>query len=670
MIVHPAGCNALRSTALAFLLCAAFGLMSAQPAERGFEKEGRFVLSSGPAVAHLFPSAWRTAYVGPQPFDVLHYGITISLAMTTEMLQGKSSITLVLRSSVDSLVLNAARLALDTVTVNGVPSLFTIDDAHETFTILLQTRRAAGETLVVAVAYRRVPGVSRPSSRQGYYYFTTALGIPDTLGYTMSEPSDARFWLPCYDEPWEKATASLDITVPSGYTVASNGRLAGARANANGTTTWEWREDHQITPYLLSVTSSRLAIATLPFVRSAGDTLPVQYWVWPADSLQCAGYLPTVSAMISAFSAAYGPYPFDKYGMTAVEPFTFGGMEHQTITTLHRAYRVNEGVVAHELAHQWWGDLVTCGTWQDIWLNESFATYSEAIWKESQGGFAALSATMNAKLHFNNGSWQGAVYDPEGQGFNLFSDLVYSKGAWVLHTLRGVLGDSAFFRSLSAYRAAYHGSNATTEEFQAVVGSVAGRDMGWFFDQWVYGDGWPVYSLSSNWSNDTLRVELSQRQSTSWPTFTMPIRIRAFHAGKDTTFTLANNARVESFTIPFPYQPDSLTLDPDGWILKQVVNAPVFVGEAPRPLASRLEQNYPNPFNPKTVVSYQLPEVSDVKLAVYDLLGREVATLVNERNAPGAYAVTFDGANLPSGVYIYRLTTGRFEEVRKMVLMR
>ncbi len=123
-------------------------------------------------------------------------------------------------------------------------------------------------------------------------------------------------------------------------------------------------------------------------------------------------------------------------------------MEHQTITTLNRYLKTDEKVVVHELAHQWWGDLVTCGTWKDVWLNESFATYAEALWAEQNGGREALRQYMHSALeHFYYGSWQGGPYDPEGQGFNLFDDVVYSKGAWVLHTLRGVIGDSLFFSS-------------------------------------------------------------------------------------------------------------------------------------------------------------------------------------------------------------------------------
>jgi aminopeptidase N len=210
-------------------------------------------------------------------------------------------------------------------------------------------------------------------------------------------------------------------------------------------------------------------------VRETNDSIPVQYYVWQADSVKTAKFLPTVKQMISGLGNLFGPYPWDKYGMSGVSPFLYGGMEHQTMTTLQQSYETEEFVVVHELTHQWWGDLVTCGTWSDIWLNESFATYGEVLWSEITGGVAGRKSYMFGMQGFANASWQGAVYNPEGQGYYLFDDLVYNKGGWVLHTLRGAIGDSAFFQSLRAWRQAYGQASATTSDFQGVVESVVGN---------------------------------------------------------------------------------------------------------------------------------------------------------------------------------------------------
>lgn len=618
--------------------------------------------------------------------DVLHYTIEVALDMENGALGGRVTMTARVTMPTDHIVMNAVGLTIDAAAVNGEACSTSLDSLQETLTLHSPgAGYGAGDTVRVAIDYRRLPGLRRPGGRWGYYFFLDTLGLPANLGYTMAEPSDARFWMPCVDTPADKATAEIIVTVPAGYVAASNGRLLEATAGSGNTTVWHWKESHPIAPYLVSVTASRFTVSTLPFVRAAGDTVPVQYYVWPADSVECAAYLPAVCAMMGGLSALFGPYPFDKYGMTAVVPFGYGGMEHQTITTMNRYLKTDEKVVVHELAHQWWGDLVTCETWKDVWLNESFATYAEALWEERKGGRSALRHYMHDALeHFFYGSWQGGPYDPEGQGFNLFDDVVYSKGAWILHTLRGVVGDTAFFRILDRYRGLYAGSTATTEDLRAVTDTVAGRSMKWFFDEWVYGGGWPVYSSSFTWSADTLSLRLSQEQPPSWPTFTVPLQVRAKSATEDTVFTITPGGRVHVAKVYLSFAPTSLILDPDSLVLKQIVTAAGVVGSPDVPADFWLGQNFPNPFNPTTVIRYQVPGVRGgesgpgtpepgsgrARLRVYDMLGREVATLVDEPMVAGHYSVTFDGSGLSSGMYFVRFQAGGKQAVKSMMLIR
>jgi aminopeptidase N len=628
-----------------------------------FEKAGSTSFR-GPIILH-------SADVGG--LDVLHYDLSVRLAMTDESFGGNMRITLLVNGGpgTDRLVLNAALLTIDSASVNGQRGTVLMDSLNETMTIQMGTPHYGGETLDVSIDYRREPGVNRPGGRWGYWYFRDTLGIPANLGYTMSEPSDARFWMPCQDDPRDKATADISITVPAEYVVASNGKLTGTLTNPDTTVTWKWQERHPITTYLMSITASRFTVSTLPFVRAPGDTIPIQYYVWQPDSLETAVYLPTVRDMMVALSYVFGPYPFDKYGMTAVKPFNFGGMEHQSITTLNWYRKTDEKVVVHELAHQWWGDLVTCATWPDIWLNESFATYSEAIWAEFKGGKDSLRAYMKTELeHFYYGSWQGAVYDPEGQGFNLFDDVVYSKGAWVLHTLRGVIGDSAFFRTLTAYRAKYAGRSVATDEFRAVADSVTGLDLSWFFHEWIYGPGWPVYSMNSGWTGDSLTVTINQLQTAGWPTYRMPIRIRAYGTGRETTLTVLNDRRTQTFRVPLSFAPDSVVLDPDSWILKQVSKPTTSVTDKPLPAVLALEQNYPNPFNPVTNIRYHLPAQGFARLEVFDLLGAQVSVLEEGDRDAGDHVVALDGTHLASGVYVCRLSAGGLVRTIRMLLLR
>lgn len=663
-----------RGGAVTFCLLAVAAVLAVLPA-RAQEPEAFSKQRLSPSVVSLAGVARDVDAV-----DVLRYELNLTLAMTEELMGGTTSLRIVLKNVVggmtDRVVLHAARLQIDSARVKGVLCSVTTDSLAEEIALVAPSgvHFMSGETLDVSIAYRRLAGVKRPGGRWGYYYFRDSLGIPAHLGYTMSEPSDARFWMPCHDDPSDKATADIRVTVPDGYVAVSNGKFLGTDQPANGFVRWHWREDHPIAPYLMAITSSKFAITSVPYQRGPGDTIPLQYYVWAADSAATEAYLDEVQGMVSGLSSLYGPYPFDKYGMVCVVPFGYGGMEHQTITTMNRYLMTDERVVVHELAHQWWGDLVTCATWPDIWLNESFATYSEALWQELKGGPNALRTYMlNDLLHFYYGSWQGAVYDPEGQGFNLFDDVVYSKGAWVLHTLRGAVGDSVFFRSLRAYRARHSGGNATTAQFQAVVDSVAGSPTAWFFNAWVRGKGWPIYKVQRAWTGDTLKMTVNQTQPASWPAFPMWIQVRIQGAGHDTTVTIWNEARTTTYAFRPGFAADSIVLDPQNHILKQVTYLTTGVEEAPRvPDRMTLEQNYPNPFNGTTVIRFSAGDAAGarVRLVVHDVLGREVAVLYDGYGTVGEQSVSFDASQLASGVYLYTLQAGERRHSRPMLLIR
>lgn len=231
----------------------------------------------------------------------------------------------------------------------------------------------------------------------------------------------------------------------------------------------------------------------------------------------------------------------------------------------------------------------------------------------------------------------------------------------------------SFFYILANYRTAYGYSTATTANFQSIVNSTTGQNYDWFFDQWIYGRGWPKYAYTTSWNplSTTYTVTVYQMQDTLWQTFRMPIELKIFSGGVGTSYFVLDSLRIQSFTFTLSSQPESLQFDPQNRVLKQIVAPPVSVDEKQEISTTySLEQNYPNPFNSATVISFRLPVYSFVSLKVFDLLGREVAILVQGKLNPGKYEVLFDGTKYPSGMYFYRLTTPQFTQVRKMILLK
>lgn len=569
--------------------------------------------------------------------------------------------------------LGANDLRIDSVKNNGKVVSFDAVTSPGKLMITLDRTYMKGDTVILDIAYAHTS-----TNNIGYYYYDKDIlnGTLERLAYTFTEPYDSPYWFPCFNDPSVKAPCSINSTVPAGYLAASNGLLKNQIDNGDGTITFQWEERHPIAMYLMSVTISQYATFSHYYRRmtNPSDSIEIKYYIWRADSAGATYNAVTafrnVLDMMKFYSTIFGEYPFDKYGMAAVYPFGAGGMEHQTMTTIHRSWLANGGSqdgIAHELAHQWWGDLVTCATWADIWLNEGFATYSDALWEEHFYGTQAFRTLMANIQSFTAPSWQYPVYNPPLQ--YLFGNAVYNKGAWVLHMLRNVLGDSTFFNVFKIYRQRFQSAAATTDDFTSAATTAAGKDMKWFFDQWIYQSGWPVYSVqwySQKLLDGTYRtfINVKQIQKTKFQDntlFRMPIELRISTLRSDTLVQFANDSLTQSYMVVLADKPLSLEFDPSNKILKQV-NAIIELpqGSPEVPSTYSLYQNYPNPFNPSTTIQYELPKQSYVTLKIYDVFGQEVATLVSEVQREGRYSVQWDGRNksgvqVSSGIYFYQL---------------
>jgi aminopeptidase N len=389
---------------------------------------------------------------------------------------------------------------------------------------------------------------------------------------TLSEPYFAQAWWPCKDLPRDKAdSADINITVRSDLIVASNGLLREV-VNHGTTKTYKWHEKYPITTYLIMLAATNYTIFSNWYHPIAGpDSMEVRYYVYPEYLSNAQALYPVTPSMIQFLANTFGEYPFveEKYGMAH---FTWGGaMEHQTCTSILYSW-YSQWVILHELSHQWWGDYITCHNWHHIWLNEGFASYCEALWAEHISGESYYHTYMG-NMKFTGG---GTIFiEDTTDAWNIFGSIVYDKGAWVLHMLRHIVGDSTFFQIMRAYYSdpRYANGVAMTEDFQGVCEAVSGKDLDYFFQEWIYGTYYPKYRFSSiNESAGSgyynVYLHIDQTQTTPPTYFAMPIDVTINAGGYDTTFVVFNDPRHKDFQFRVYGSPSNLRLDKDEWILR------------------------------------------------------------------------------------------------------
>ena len=493
---------------------------------------------------------------------------------------------------------------------------------------------------------------SPPTSGFGSYNFDMHNNIDHV--WTLSEPYGARDWWPCKDDPSDKAdSVDIIVTVPSEQIVVSNGLLINEQDLPNGKKTYHWSERYPICTYLVSISTYPYTFWTDTYVGLNGDTLPLEYYVYPDHyELVYDNYLLT-NDMMEVFANKFGEYPFmgEKYGH--VEFGRGGGMEHQTISSMGGH---SEWLIAHELGHQWWGDLVTCSSFHHIWLNEGFARFSEAIWDEASRGFEAYKSYWQNHSYFGPGTIYVEEPQTAAQIFN--GNLTYNKAGWVVHMLRGVMGDSLFFESLKSYgyndSLAY--SDVTTEDFKNVCEDISGLDLSNFFEQWIYNEYYPQYGLL--WDiNEVGELIITIHQLQNWQYFEMPIDIKVVLTNESLFFRVNNQFQTEEYNLGFINSiPLSVQLDPDGWILKEIqyLNNDNIVPELSNIL---IYPAYPNPFNPEVTFKYFLPtrfgEIQS-EIHIYDLQGKLIDKIGTGKSKPGINNVSWK-ANAPSGTYFIQM---------------
>ncbi|MDE3057461.1 MAG: T9SS type A sorting domain-containing protein [Bacteroidota bacterium] len=603
-------------------------------------------------------------------FDVTYYKLQLNVETSPQFLDGRVTVEgICTADNTVSLTLDLMNtMQIDSVTTNGTQTLFV--QQASSFSIALNRTYHRSEKISTEIYYHGTP----VATGFGSFVFSSHNGVPWV--WTLSEPYGAHDWWPCKDAPGDKAdSADIIVTCDSNLVAGSNGILV-SETTAGGKKTFHWKERYPIASYLISLAISNYTRFSNWFRYSPNDSMEVRNFVLPEHEAAAKQELPSMVEMLSIYSELYGLYPFikEKYGVA--EFFTNGGMEHQTLTSIgtNPDGTFDEETLAHEMAHQWFGDMITCRTWSDLWLNEGFAVYSVALFREKKYGTDAYWKYIRAQFgQAESASGEVGVPDTSTPR-NLFNGaLIYAKGAVVLHMLRHVLGDSTFFRAMYEYaqQPSLRYATASTRDFQSVCENVSGKNLDYFFNEWIYGENYPRYSYSWSQRFNTVEITLEQSAGTNPIFFIMPVDIRLSENGWDTTVTVFNDSLKQTFTVNEQRAVTSVAVDPDDWILKGVFpqnNAP--------PETYSLSQNFPNPFNPKTAITFGIPRQSFVTLSIYDVLGRHVATLVNEEKRAGTYRVDWDASGVATGIYFYRLQVkdsfgGKtFSATKKMAVVR
>jgi aminopeptidase N len=535
---------------------------------------------------HAFALAEAQPHYAPdRTCDIVHIALTLQLDITQQTLRGTCATTVrAISEPVTSVALDAVDLYIAQVRQeSGQPVRFDYDGQR--LVVHLATPLRSGDHTTITIDY----SVTRP--RLGLYFIAPDAAYPakPVQVWTQCQDEDARYWLPCFDAPNERATSEITITVPQPYFALSNGRLLDTtRDAAAGTVTYHWLQEQPHATYLMTLVVGDFSEHT----EMVGD-LPVQWYVTPgreADGQRAFGDTP---AMLGFFTDKIGvPYPWPKYAQIAVSDFVFGGMENtsattQTDLTLHdeRAHLdfSSNGLVAHELAHQWFGNLLTCKHWSHAWLNEGFATYFDALFHEHHKGQDEFRYLMyeNAREYFQEDAERyrrPLVTNIYKEPIDLFDRHLYEKGALVLHMLRYVLGEDMFWRSMQQYVRANEHQVVETVDLERAIETATGRNVQAFFKQWVYQGGYPEYQVEFAWDEASRMATVTVRQQqqpgtehgVETPLFDMPVSLCV--ALPDTTqhVPLRIKEALHVFHIPLSAKPRWVSFDPGNWILKKL----------------------------------------------------------------------------------------------------
>jgi len=604
-------------------------------------------------------------------YDVLQYKLAVDLYANyatpfPKTFSAVENITFRVDSSLNSIKLNAigTSLGIDVVGLSAV----SFTHANDTLTLQLDQTYNPGDEVEVEIHYHHLDVAD-----QGLY-------VSNGFVFTDFPPEGARKVFPCWDRPSDKATWDLTAKVPVSVRLGSNGLLADS--TIVGDTLWyHWVCDEQIATYLITWSSSNIWNIHVSYwnnIYSPDDSIPI--WLYKKATENVTTAVEKIPLLTDFYASKFGPYPFTKIGFATVTSFPWGGMENQTMVNLRPNGYTDEPLIAHEHSHMWFGDMITCGTWADIWLNEGFATYCAQLWLEHQNGYEVYKNKMNALANsYLSGNPGWPIYQPEWaiqtpSANDLYNVAIsYNKGACVLFQLRYVLGDSLFFEVMNSYATDTNFTYkcAVTEDFISVTNAVTGEDYSWFFDEWIYSPNHPYYE--NVWEMEDLgggqfKVILNMNQTqTNTVFFKMPIEVEVdFNDGTDTIVTGWNDTNPQILEWIFNKYPSNVIFDPNRNILLK--HGTTVVGEREKdPSGFFLYQNTPNPFREITTITYATDIDQYIVITLLNQSGKTLQTLVDRPFNRGVYRFSLSGENLSPGVYLCRMDAAGKSRTIKLV---
>ncbi|MBS1737869.1 MAG: T9SS type A sorting domain-containing protein [Bacteroidetes bacterium] len=596
------------------------------------------------------------ATASSQNFDVKYYRCEWQVDPAVRFIKGKiTSYFVILATSANVTYDLMSELHVDSVIQRGKPLLFV--QQNNTVQINFTSSLNAGVLDSVSIYYQGIPA----NTGFGSFVNSTHNGVPDM--WTLSEPYGSRDWWPCKNGLDDKAD-SIDviITTPISYKAASNGLRQSETVTPLNVTT-HWKHRYPIATYLICMAVSNYAEFT-DYVSVAGMQLPMQTFCYPEDLNDFKTNTPLVLASLQYFSSILEPYPFlkEKYGH--VQFGWGGGEEHQTSTFI---VIPDEALMAHELAHQWFGDKITCGSWQHIWLNEGFAShlasmdyekkYPQNLLNFRSGVIGVITSQPGGSVFVDDTTSVNRIFD---------SRLSYSKGSYLLYMLRWILGDSTFFAGVKKYLkdpSLTYGF-ALTKDLQRNLEEVSGKKLDYFFNQWFYGQGYPSYRVE--WSaigNGYLRIALNQTTShVSVPFFQLPVPLLFKNATQQALIVLDNTFNGQTFFKTIGFIPDTVIVDPNYWLITKNNTA--------HKLEISVDPNtvlvYPSPFHQTFSMLLQNLAGTKVDFKIYDMKGALVYQQSSALNQ--SFFQEINAAAWPSGVYLLKITTDRnVKVVRKII---